>query len=233
MIGDDAQVQGLVLAGLFIFLAFMVFRLILAPSRQSRGKHQGNYLRLVRDNSRNTGREFGSNKFGGHRFRSKNHGANMSDPKVQMEAVARAQFELQPILNKEEYRLLPLLESIVRDLKQGHRVTIQTSLGEVLTAKGLNRDDQRRAHASINSKRIDFGVIDRFGRLQLAIEYQGSGHYHDTSFMRDAVKREALRKAGVEMLEVKTEFSPEKVRADVLAHLAPFPGGNLVAKRFN
>ena len=50
-------------------------------------------------------------------------------------------------------------------------------------------------------------------------EYHGSGHYHKQSFIRDAVKREALRKAGVPTLEVPERFKPADLRADLLGIL--------------
>lgn len=144
---------------------------------------------------------------------------NLRDPKVQMEAISAAQFAPQPILNKEEYRLLPILEDIVRNLDRGYRVVIQTSLGEVLNARGKTKDIQRNAYSSINSKRLDFGIINAAGILCLAIEYQGSGHHNNRTFMRDAVKREALRKAGIHMLEVRKGFTPDQIRGEILTLL--------------
>lgn len=146
---------------------------------------------------------------------------NLSDPKVQMEAVAEADFAPQPLLNKEESRLLPILDATIRDLDAGHRVIIQTSLAEVISASGASNDIRRRGHASINSKRLDFGVVDRAGLLKVAIEYQGSGHYDKRTFQRDAVKREALRKAGIPMMEVGKDFSPDQVRTELATHLSP------------
>ena len=148
---------------------------------------------------------------------------NLSDPKQQMEAIAYVDFEITPLLNREEARLLPLLESCTRKLNKGHRVMAQTSLGEIIRPKqaGLSQDQQRAAFASINSKRRDFAIFDRFGRLAIAIEYQGSGHYQAKSFMRDAVKREVLRKAGVPYVEVKRDFSHDDVAREITQLLNP------------
>ncbi len=98
---------------------------------------------------------------------------------------------------------------------------IQTSLGELIKAKAASAEIQKRAFASITSKRLDFGIVDRSGFLVVAIEYQGSGHYHATSFMRDAVKREALRKAGVQLMEIRKDYSPKMVRSQILGYLSP------------
>lgn len=143
---------------------------------------------------------------------------NLRDPKVQMQAISLAEFETQPLLNKEEYRLLPILEQITKDLGNGYRIIIQTTLGEVLCARAKTKEMQRLANASINSKRLDFAIVDSAGILKLAIEYQGSGHYQGQAFMRDAVKREALRKAGVHMLEVRKDYTAQQVKTEVLAH---------------
>lgn len=149
--------------------------------------------------------------------------ANLRDPKQQMEAIAFVDFEITPLLNREEARLLPLLESCVRQVNKGHRVMAQTSMGEIIRPKhaGISEDQQRAAYASINSKRLDFAIFDRFGRLILAIEYQGSGHYQAKSFMRDAVKREVLRKAGVRYLEVPDDFKHDDLTQQVLAIISP------------
>lgn len=129
-----------------------------------------------------------------------------------------APFEPVPLLNREEARLLPLLETTVREAGDGHRLMVQTSLGELIRPSQTQgtTEDRRRGFASINSKRLDFAIINRFGYLVLAIEYQGSGHFQTQSFMRDAVKREALRKTGIAMLEIPTRFTPDAVRASVL-----------------
>ena len=62
------------------------------------------------------------------------------------------------------------------------------------------------AFRSINSKRLDFLIIDHSGLPALAVEYQGHGHYQNRAFMRDAVKREAVRKAKVKFLEIPAEY---------------------------
>jgi len=146
------------------------------------------------------------------------HPKNMTDPKAQMAAVSKVGFEVQRLLNKEEAPLLPILETAARGIGKGHRVMAQTSLGEVLRPqKGRKGDNaaQQRAFASINSKRLDFAIIDRFGMIVCAVEYQGTGHYHEKSFMRDAVKREALRKAGVPWLEIRPGYEKNRVINDI------------------
>jgi hypothetical protein len=132
------------------------------------------------------------------------------NPVAQLDIVNRSTYERVRILNREEAKLLPLLERTLRDIGQGHRVMAQTSLGEVIKPTPTC-PDKGNAMAVINSKRLDFAVIDRFGLLTCAVEYQGTGHHQNGAFLRDAVKREALRKAGVPMLEVLPNFRPDAI----------------------
>jgi hypothetical protein len=147
----------------------------------------------------------------------------LSDPAQQMHAIAQMEFECTPILNQEESRLLPLLDSVTGDLQAGHRVMAQTSLGELIRPKATSgtSDERSAAFASINSKRLDFAIIDSDGRLVVAIEYQGSGHFQGNAFMRDAVKREAIRRAGIAYVEVEQDFDPALLRQRITGLLNP------------
>lgn len=153
---------------------------------------------------------------------------SMADPKKQMDAISRVSFESIALLNKEESRLLPILEDVVKQVDSGHRVMAQTSMGEILRPKsGSGTPPQvAAAFASINSKRLDFIVVDQSGQLACAIEYQGSGHYQGTAFMRDAVKKEVLRRADVPFVEVPAKFDPKDVTRIVYNILKPDPSGS-------
>jgi Protein of unknown function (DUF2726) len=48
----------------------------------------------------------------------------------------------------------------------------------------------------------NFALMDPDARVVHAIEYQGTGHHQGTAAARDAVKKEALRKAGIGYHEV-------------------------------
>lgn len=146
---------------------------------------------------------------------------DITDPKMQLNYVSRVSFETQPLLNKSEYQVLLILEKAVRECRQGHRVMAQTSLGEILRPKANPRDPAAAdyAYRSINSKRADFVIVDRFGMAVLAIEYQGSGHYQGTARLRDAVKREVFTKAGVGVLEIPERYGEADIARDVMAVL--------------
>ena len=113
----------------------------------------------------------------------------------------------------QEYRVFREVESEAAACNDGYRVFAQTSLGEVL------RSQDDRAHSAINSKRADILVIGHDGLPVLAVEFQGKGHYHSDAAARDAVKKEALRRAGVAYVEVLDGERIDDIRARVRAVL--------------
>ena len=127
------------------------------------------------------------------------------DPSDQLRAVMGANFSTRKIMRHGEYRVFKVVEDIVRSAPGGNRVFAQTSLGEIIESP------DRDAHSAINSKRVDILVVGWNGLPLVAIEYQGQGHYQNTAAARDAVKKEALRKAGVQFLEIMDFHSDEDV----------------------
>lgn len=123
-------------------------------------------------------------------------GTGPIDASDQLRIVMRARFEKKRLMSRAEFDLFRAVEAHLRRCGPGYRLMAQPSLGEVLTSP----DDA--AFRCINAKRIDMLVIDTFGQPVLAIEHQGGGHYQGDAAARDAVKREALRRAGVDMLEI-------------------------------
>ena len=85
-------------------------------------------------------------------------------------------------------------------------VMAQVSLGEVLSSRDA------RAYSAINSKRVDLLIVSRSGDPIAAIEYQGHGHYQGTAAARDAVKKEALRKAGVQYIATPESGTEDMAR---------------------
>ncbi len=85
----------------------------------------------------------------------------------------------------------------------------QVSLGEFLTAS------DKSAFLAINSKRVDFALMNEQCQVVHALEYQGTGHYRGQSAAaRDAVKKEALRKAGIGYHEIVAgHTTPSELRA--------------------
>jgi len=120
------------------------------------------------------------------------------DAAEQLRCVMEAPFTERPLLNKGEAAVFRALDTAVIARNPKWQVMAQVSLGEFLSS--TNAD----AFAAINSKRVDFALMDDQARVRHALEYQGSGHHlpGGAAAARDAVKKEALRKAGIGYHEV-------------------------------
>ena len=134
--------------------------------------------------------------------------AKVPDAADQLRTVMKADFKAQPLLNKSEARLFKAIDRQVLEARPGWQVMAQVSLGEIL------RSPDKDAYLCINSKRVDLLIVDEECRPLHAIEYQGGGHYqgaHATA-ARDAVKKEALRRAGIGYVEVVAGDTPAELR---------------------
>ena len=131
----------------------------------------------------------------------------------QLNAVMAAPFEKRKLLSASEYKVFKIVEDDIAAERRGYRVFAQTSLGEILSSPDDN------AFHSINAKRVDILIVDQWGWPAVAVEYQGSGHYQGTAAARDAVKKEALRKAGVRYVEVSESDNAARIRSRVREQL--------------
>ena len=133
---------------------------------------------------------------------------NIPDAADQLRIVMKADFKAQPVLNKSEVKLFRAVDKWVIELRPGWQVMAQVSLGEILKC------EDKTAYGCINSKRVDLLIVDADCKPVHAIEYQGGGHFkgaHATA-ARDAVKKEALRRAGIGYLEVVAGDTPAELR---------------------
>ncbi|MTD37409.1 DUF2726 domain-containing protein [Erwinia sp. CPCC 100877] len=128
--------------------------------------------------------------------------SNVAD---QLYFVETASFEKRNLMNKKEYYLFRNIESYLQKNHPTFRVFPQVSMGEFL------RSESDNAYSSINSKRVDFVIISKFGEPCIAIEYQGTGHYQKNAISRDAVKKEACRKANIRYIEFEASYSDEDI----------------------
>jgi hypothetical protein len=122
--------------------------------------------------------------------------AKKPDAADQLRTVMGATFTIQPLLNRGEARVFKELDRAVIARNPTWQVMAQVSLGEIL------RCEDAAAYGCINSKRVDLLLMDGDCRPRHAIEYQGAGHHQGTAAARDAVKKEALRRAGIGYHEV-------------------------------
>lgn len=128
--------------------------------------------------------------------------ANADD---QLYFVTNSTFQKRTIMNKSEYALFCKLERMLSKHHRTYRVFPQVSLGEIIGSKDEN------AFRSINSKRVDFAIINAWGEPCAVVEYQGSGHYQGNAALRDAVKREACNKANVRFFEIPAQYSDVEI----------------------
>lgn len=141
------------------------------------------------------------------------------DSAEQLRCVMGARFDKRPLLSRSEARVFFAAERAVREAGLGWRVMAQVCLGEIL------RCTDERAFAAVNSKRVDMLIVTGSGLPVAAIEYQGSGHHQGTAAARDAIKREALRKAGVAWIEINGgEHRSEDLKREIVRLAKPRDG---------
>ncbi len=125
----------------------------------------------------------------------------------QLRTVMRASFKPRPLLNKPERRLLSVLDQALAEESPGWRAMGQVSLGEILWS------GDKDAFWAINAKRVDLLIVDRDCQPLHAVEFQGEGHHlSGETAARDAIKKEALRRAGIGYIEVLSGDTPAEVR---------------------
>ena len=126
----------------------------------------------------------------------------------QLQKVMAADFKPRSLLNRAEATVFKALDEAVIARNPTWQVMAQVSLGEFLSSP------DKSAFFSVNSKRVDFALMDDKCFVQHAIEYQGKGHHQGSAAARDAVKKEALRETGIGYHEVVAgHTTPAEVRA--------------------
>ncbi|WP_271438212.1 DUF2726 domain-containing protein [Pontixanthobacter luteolus] len=126
----------------------------------------------------------------------------------QLKTVMRADFSPRALLNRPEAKVFQALDSAVIARNPAWQVMAQVSLGEFIAS------EDKDAYLCVNSKRVDFALMDEKCRVVHALEYQGSGHHQGSAAARDAVKKEALRKAGIGYHEIVAgHTTPSELRA--------------------
>ena len=143
---------------------------------------------------------------------------SLLDAAEQLRVVMQADFKPRPLLNKGEARVFAELDKLVFARNPAWQVMAQVSVGEFVTS------DDPEAHACINSKRVDLLLIDADCHARHAIEYQGTGHHQGSAAARDAVKKEALRKAGIGYHEVVAGHTTPKELRLLVEKLVPVSG---------
>lgn len=134
--------------------------------------------------------------------------AGSKDAADQLRLVMNSDFKARALLNRPERRLLAHVDRALSEEAPGWRAMGQVALGEILAS------DDKDAFFAINAKRVDLLIVDEEFRPRHAIEFQGTGHHlpGNAAAARDAVKKEALRRAGIGYVEVQGGDRPGEVR---------------------
>lgn len=133
----------------------------------------------------------------------------------QLKTVMRADFKSRSLLNRSEARVFRELDRMVVERNPAWQVMAQVCVGEFLSS------DDADASRCINSKRVDLLLMDDECRARHALEYQGDGHHQGSAAARDAIKKEALRKAGVGYHEVVSGHTTRSDLQRLIEKLVP------------
>ncbi len=145
---------------------------------------------------------------------------DVSNTDNQLRFIEEAKLRPAIPINKEAFKVFRTIETELPNRGTRYRLLAEVSMGAFIkTSEHHGTAAQRkRAYSTFGSKRVDFLIIDPYGRPALVVEYHGSGHDRAKSVARDTVKKRALQKAGVELLEVYAHTDPYHY-VQVLTHL--------------
>lgn len=150
---------------------------------------------------------------------------DISNPKNQLRFVEEGKFAPKRPINKEAYStVFKVVERHLATMDESYRILPEVSMGSFLKTpyedfEGLKARQNDRAFKSINSKRVDFLIIDPYGMPALVIEYHGTGHFQGNAEDRDQVKQVALDKAKIPILVVHPDTPTGLVIAGVAQSL--------------
>ncbi len=128
------------------------------------------------------------------------------EKKDQLSITLKNKYEKQRLLNKTEEEVYKIiLRMIYTHAKGQYKINMQTSLGEILRSS-------YEGYKTINSKRVDFCIVDKEFMPVAVIEVNGTGHYQGDALQRDETKRTAIESAGIKYVAVReNENTQEKL----------------------
>ena len=148
----------------------------------------------------------------------------------QLEAVMRdsVEFSTRRVMGQGEYNVFCAAMNVTgQPFPPGsHPVWVfpQVALGQIIRTSAPLDWQADHAHQAINSKRCDLLLADRHGNPIAVVEYQGTGHdLGGTAERRDRIKRIALERAGVRVIEIPAQATGAEIRQairDVLSQAA-------------
>ena len=133
-------------------------------------------------------------------------------------AIKDTEFHTAPMLAGDDVGVLGLIEEVVQELQGGFRVLVNASL-ETMVGLDNYRARSRSSRLSMAGIVLKFAVVDRYGRLVMAIEHMGETRLERQENINRTVVIEVLRKAGVWYLEIPFHYSGANARAQIVAVL--------------
>jgi len=133
-------------------------------------------------------------------------------------AIAKTSFHTAPVINEDDADVLGLIEQVVQELNCGFRVLVQARLGSMIDLEGQGVQ-ALATKLSMTGVDLKFAVVDRFGKLIVAVDHLGNTPLGRQDNINRTVTIEVLRKAGVWYLEIPQNYSVENAKAQLLAVL--------------
>jgi len=147
---------------------------------------------------------------------------DLSDYSNQIKFIENVTLRSRKPITAESFRAVyAILEQSLESFEKKYRILAEVSLGSFIGTYNEPHKDyaSNLAFRSINSKRVDFLIIDPIGYPKLAIEYHGSGHFQGNAESRDTVKRLIFQKVGIPLLEFEEGVSSDNVRDAIMKNL--------------
>lgn len=138
------------------------------------------------------------------------------DSAADLRLVSDAGFASKPLLSAREADVLGYVETVAAESGQGWRVVPQVRLVDIIASADAE------ANAVIGEHRLDMLVVSARHLPVAALDYQPLGQLKDDSALRDAIKREALRRADIPFIEIRANEPLDDLKAQLL-RLAAMP----------
>ena len=133
-------------------------------------------------------------------------------------AIAKSNFRTAPVLAEADLGVLALVEEVAQSLNGGFRVLVHASLETLIDLEGQGARNMA-TKLSLTGVDIKFAVVDRYGRLVVAVEHMGNKPLGRQENINRTVVIEVLRKAGVWYLEIPYNYSEGNAKAQLRAVL--------------
>ncbi len=136
----------------------------------------------------------------------------------QLGAIAKTTFQTAPVLDSASLTVLALIEEVLQEVDAGFRLLMHTGLDSLVDLAGSGADSVT-TKLSMAGIELKFAVVDRYGRLAMAVDYQGGQARSKQDYINRSITIEILRKAGVWYLEIPQKYSEQDARTQLFAVL--------------